>query len=348
MSQIRNKLIFSSWLCAFGGSLCVQAASKTEVSGNDQIYDEPQMLDQERLEEDIRRDSRGEPRMVVNTILDVAQRVRPQVGFESSPGVFIRVAMNGTSFPIGHPPRLFVFLENPGAQPLMVMGSGSMIWDFLEVQLHDSKGKEVKPTVLYEFRQAQSEFPLALRAGLRPHPDNSNYLFAGKIEDAFGSLAPDTYTLEVKVHPSRLYFLKQPVSPPATQRFAFEIRRDKHPYWTNALPDDTAGYRKLAEDWVNERHDELILDRAKAEIGLPTAASQRAQLLEQLTASPEPAATSRMSLPVIEHKVANTEVTPQADALESGRPRSFRRPASLVMILSGMAGGIYWILRRRT
>ena len=316
--------------------------------GNDQLYDEPQMLDRERLVEDIRRESRGEPRMVVNTILDVAQRVRPEVGFESSPGVFIRVAMNGSSFPIGHPPRLFVFLENPGAQPLMVMGSGSMIWDVLEAQLHDSTGRAIKPTVLYEYRQALSEFPLGLSAGLRRHPDNSNYLFAGKVEDAFGSLAPDTYTLEVKVHPSRLYYLKQLVSEPVIHSFVFEVRRDKHPYWTNALPDDTAGYRKLADNWVNERHDELILDRAKAEIGLPTAASQRAQFLEQLTASLEPAPTSRMSLPVIDHKETNTEPMPQADALESGSPRSFRRPASLVMLFSAVAGGIYWILRRRT
>ena len=214
-------------------------------------YDQPQIRSQDAVAESLRLGYASGRMPEEGGLLDVAAKRRPKKGFETSKGVSIRVCLNGEKFKLGHPPRLFLFLENKSGSSLTLFQKGTMIWAGVVVKLRGQNG-ELKTTTLYDYQQEMALRDRRFRMRAKRRDNNFELLYSGWIEDAFGKLPPGQYTLNVQVQPDNLYVVADPMTPPP-QAFIFEVLSEHHRFYTNQLDNPSSAFKQNAEQWRKEK-----------------------------------------------------------------------------------------------
>ncbi len=246
----RTSLIVLLFAVNSSGYLLSQELTRS-FYGPTETFDEPQMSDNERIESFLANGQYPE-----QVAIDIAAvRRRPERGVAIANGIFSRVAMNNNVFELGYLPRLFLFIENQSGK-VCRMDRHLNTLQLLKLTLH--KGNtEIPPGTFYDYCQMLPLKRLS-RIGGNLVQNNHELVFPTRIEDAFGTLGPGSYELDVQVNANGI-FDNLEIQRPAPEHFTFKILSEHHKHGTNGLFDVYTLQKKEAEKWAkNENRKNVV------------------------------------------------------------------------------------------
>ena len=280
-----------SWIVSIALIVCVAFGVRTAdqagdpllrsfVGNLDESYDEPQM----GVEEQALLSLKAGRRVEGEGVDVVAERRRPARGIEVIPGMTFRMCLNGNQFALGHPPRIFLFIENRSGKPVR-WRRGSEKWEGLTLRLWRN-GVGVEPSTHYQYYQWLFKKKRYRFYSTRRMDTNLEYVYCGRIEDVFGELKPAKYVLEVQAHPA--VYLEGVENEPVLeiQKFEFEVLNRDHKYRQNALGPSDLGKKQHSLEWANTKSADREINVVRVQVGLPPMDSL-ARMVDDIPAAPE-------------------------------------------------------------